>query len=64
VSAEAWIHAGGSHHAVFSQAIDAESLRIYAAMNNIEFLQIGPDTRIAEFRNEIRWNEVAYKLQN
>ncbi len=64
VSAEAWIHAGGAHHAVFSQAMDAESLRIYAAMTNIEFLLIGRDTRIAEFRNEIRWNEVAYKLQS
>jgi L-arabinose isomerase len=63
VSAEAWIHAGGAHHAVFSQAMDADALRIYAAMHNIEFLLIGRDTRMADFRNEIRWNEAAYRMQ-
>jgi len=64
VSAEAWIHAGGAHHAVFTQALDADTLRIFADMLDIEFLQIGRDTRIDAFRNEIRWNELAYALKH
>ncbi len=62
VSAEAWIHAGGAHHAVFSQAVGADALRIFAAMTGIEFLRIGHDTRIEDFRNELRWNELSYAL--
>ncbi|WP_172203108.1 L-arabinose isomerase [Niveibacterium sp. COAC-50] len=64
VSAEAWIHAGGAHHAVFTQALDVDTLRIFADMLDIEFLQIGRDTRIDAFRNEIRWNELAYALKH
>ncbi len=63
VSAEAWIHAGGAHHAVFSQAIGADSMRIFAAMTGIEFLLIGRDTKIEDFRNELRWNELAFALR-
>jgi L-arabinose isomerase len=61
VSAEAWIHAGGAHHAVFAQAVDAEWLRIYAGMTGIEFLTIDRNTRISDFRDTLRWNELAYR---
>lgn len=61
VSAEAWIHAGGAHHAVFAQAVDAEWLRIYAGMTGIECLTIDADTRINDFRDTLRWNELAYR---
>jgi hypothetical protein len=37
------------------------TLQDFADMAGIEFLRIGKDTRIAKFRNELRWNEVAYK---
>lgn len=62
VSAEAWIHAGGAHHAVFSQALDADILRMFADMTGIEFLHIGPETRIDAFRDTLRWNELAYAI--
>jgi len=48
---------------VFSQAVGADSLRIFAAMTGIEFLLIGRDTKIEEFRNELRWNELAFALR-
>jgi len=57
----AWIYGGGAHHTAYSQNLTAEHLQDFADMANMEFLRIGKDTRIDQFRNEIRWNEVAYK---
>ncbi|MBB6126320.1 L-arabinose isomerase [Mucilaginibacter lappiensis] len=57
----AWIYAGGAHHTAYSQNLTAEHLQDFADMAGIEFLRIGKDTRIDQFRNEIRWNEVAYR---
>jgi len=62
IGAEAWILAGAAHHSVFSQAVDAEYLRIYADMMGIEFLLIDENTTIPELKKEILWNEVYYKL--
>jgi L-arabinose isomerase len=61
-AAEAWILAGGAHHTVFSQALDADMLRLYAEMHNIEFLLIDQDTTLPAFKNELRWNEAYYQL--
>ncbi|VFS52234.1 L-arabinose isomerase [Budvicia aquatica] len=62
VAAEAWILAGGAHHTVFTQSLDIEHLRIYAEMCGIELLLIDNETRIPDFKNQIRWNEVYYKI--
>jgi len=61
-SAAAWIYAGGAHHTAFSQAITAEYIEDFSAMAGIEYLQIDKDTRLAEFKKELRWNEVYYHL--
>lgn len=47
---------------MFSQAVDAEYLRIYAEMAGIEFLLIDENTTIPELKKEILWNEVYYKF--
>jgi L-arabinose isomerase len=57
----AWIYAGGAHHTAYSQNLTAEQLQDFADMAGIEFLRIGKGTTIEQFRNELRWNEVAYK---
>jgi len=57
----AWIYGGGAHHTAYSQNLTAEHLQDFADMAGLEFLRIGKDTRIDQFRNEIRWNEAAYK---
>ena len=62
LAASAWIYAGGAHHTSFSQALTAEHLQDFAAMAGIEFLRIGKDTSLYEFRNEVRWNEAYYLL--
>lgn len=63
VGAEAWIHAGGAHHTSFSFAVNAENLSDWAEMVGIETLLINKDTNIHSFKNEIRWNEIAWKLK-
>ncbi len=61
-AAAAWILAGGAHHAGFSQAVTAEHLEDFAAMANMEFLIIGKDTNLPDFKKELRWNELYYHL--
>ncbi len=58
----AWILAGGAHHTGFSYALTPEHLEDFAEMAGIELLLIDRDTRLADFKKEIRWNEVYYAL--
>jgi L-arabinose isomerase len=62
-AAAAWIYAGGAHHTGFSQALTAEHLQDFADMADIEFLTIDAHTRLRDFRNELRWNDAAYRLK-
>ena len=62
IAAEAWILGGGAHHTGFSMAITKEYLEDFAEMAGIEYLLINEDTKINDFKNQIRWNEVYYKL--
>jgi L-arabinose isomerase len=57
----AWIYAGGAHHTAYSQNLTAEHLQDFADIAGLEFLRIGKDTRLDHFRNEIRWNEAAFR---
>ncbi len=61
IAAAAWIYAGGAHHTGFSQAVTTAHLQDFADIAGIEFLRIDADTRLAEFRNEIRWNEASFR---
>jgi len=61
-AAAAWILAGGAHHAGFSQAITAEYIEDFAEMAGMEYVCIGADTQTAEFKKELRWNEMYYLL--
>ena len=63
-AAAAWILAGGAHHTGFSQSLTAEHLEDFAEMAGIEFLLINRDTRLREFKKELRWNEAYYYLAN
>jgi len=62
-AAAAWIYAGGAHHTSFSYAVTGQQLSDFAGMAGIEYLQIDENTRIDEFRKEIRWNDVYYHLK-
>jgi L-arabinose isomerase len=61
-AAAAWILAGGAHHTCFSQAISVEHLEDFAEMAGVEFLVIGKDTNLPEWKKELRWNDLYYHL--
>ena len=59
--AEAWILCGGAHHTAFSYDITAEQMGDWAAMMGIEAVYIDKDTTIRNLKNELRWNELAFR---
>ncbi len=63
VSAEAWIHAGGAHHTGFSQAVTTEMLEDFAEIAGLELVIIDEQTRLREFQQQLRNNEVYYALR-
>lgn len=62
VGAEAWILAGGAHHTGFSQAVTPEQIEDFCEMAGIEYVDINKDTKINDFKKELRWNEIYYHL--
>jgi L-arabinose isomerase len=63
VATSAWIYAGGAHHTGFSQSLTAEHLQDFAEMAGVEFLLINDETRLNDFRNQLRWNDTYYLLR-
>jgi L-arabinose isomerase len=59
---EGWILAGGAHHTAFSYDVTAGHLEDFAGMVGIEFIRIGEGTDLSALRNELRWNDAAYRL--
>jgi L-arabinose isomerase len=62
VAAEGWILAGGAHHTGFSQALTTAHMQDFAEIAHMEFLLIDADTKIADLKKEIRWNDMYYLL--
>jgi len=58
----AWIYAGGAHHTGYSYAVTTEHLEDLADMAGIELALIDADTKLREFRQQLRNNEVYYHL--
>jgi L-arabinose isomerase len=60
--AAAWIYAGGAHHTGFSQAVTTEMLEDFAEIAGLELVVIDADTKVRDFKQQLRWNEVYYAL--
>lgn len=58
----AWIWAGGAHHTGFSQALTSEPLEDFAEIAGIEFSLIDDETRLRNFKQELRLGEVYHQL--
>ncbi|MDR2952990.1 MAG: L-arabinose isomerase [Treponema sp.] len=56
-AAEAWIISGGTHHSVYSAALNTEYFRDWARMSGIEFVLIDKDTKPERLQDELRRNE-------
>lgn len=57
----AWIYAGGAHHTVYSQNLTTEHIEAFAEMVGVELVVIDKDTKLRQFKNELRWSEAYYK---
>ena len=62
IGAAAWILSGGAHHTSFSMALNKEYLEDFAEMLNLEFMLIDEDTKISDFKKELKWNDLYYHL--
>lgn len=63
IGAAAWMLAGGAHHTCFSNAITAQYLEDFADMAGVEMLLIDENTKLSEFKKEIRWNSIFYQFE-
>ena len=59
--AESWILAGGAHHTAFTYDLTAEQMGDWAEAMGIEAVYIDNDTTIRGLKNEMRWNQAAYR---
>jgi L-arabinose isomerase len=57
----AWILAGGAHHTCYSQNLTAEHMEDFAEMAGIEYVLIGKNTTLYDFKNQLRWNDIYYR---
>ncbi|GJM64210.1 L-arabinose isomerase [Persicobacter diffluens] len=60
---QAWILAGGAHHTIFSQAIGTDYMEDFAEMFDIEIAVIDENTNIRKFKEELRNNDLYYKIR-
>ena len=60
-AAEGWIIAGGAHHTSFSFKVTAEDLLDWSEISGVECIIINKNTTSIGLRNELRWNEMAWR---
>jgi L-arabinose isomerase len=58
--AEAWIIAGGAHHTTLSYDLDAEIMRDWARIMDIEFVHIGRETDIVAFERDLMISDAVW----
>lgn len=58
----AWIYAGGAHHTGYSQNLRSEHMEDFASMAGIEYVLIDKHTSLYQLKNELRWSEAFYKI--
>jgi len=63
VSAEAWILSGAAHHSVLSFDLNAQHMRDWAQIMDIEFIHISKDTTINNLKQELFLSDLAWKLK-
>jgi L-arabinose isomerase len=58
----AWIYAGGAHHTGYSYKVTSEMLEDFATIAGMEMVLIGADTKLSDFKQTLRNNEVYFHL--
>ena len=60
---ECWILAGGAHHTVLSYDVDAEQMRDWARIMDIEFVHISKDTTTESLERDLLLSDIAWRLK-
>lgn len=60
---ECWISAGGAHHTVLSYDVDAEQMRDWARIMDIEFVHIGENTTVENLERDLFLSDIAWRLK-
>ena len=60
---ECWITAGGAHHTVLSYDVDAEMMRDFANIMDIEFVHIDKNTTPETLEDKLLVNDLVWKLK-
>jgi len=60
---ECWITAGGAHHTVLSYDVDAEMMRDFANIMDIEYVHIDKDTTVEALEDKLLVNDLVWKLK-
>jgi L-arabinose isomerase len=63
IAGAAWIHAGGAHHSAYTQGVTLDQLSDFAEMCGVELVVIGADTDIRSLKQELRHNDVYYRVR-
>lgn len=58
-----WILAGGAHHSVLTTQVSAQMMEDWAEMMGIEFVHISKDTTFESLKQQLFWNDLAWKLK-
>ena len=58
----AWIYAGAAHHSAYSTSVTTEMIDDFATIAGVELVTIDTDTRLSDFKQTLRNNEVYYHL--
>jgi L-arabinose isomerase len=58
----AWIYSGGAHHTVYSYAVTTGYLEDLAEIASVELAIIDRETKLREFREQLRNGELYYQL--
>ncbi|WP_434019749.1 L-arabinose isomerase family protein [Paraoerskovia sediminicola] len=61
-SAEAWLMAGAAHHTVMTTALGRDAFEDFAEIAGVELAVIDEGTTPRGFQQELRWNQVYYRL--
>ena len=60
--AQGWIEAGGGHHSAFCQAVSTEEWEDFGHIAGLEVIRLDSHLDLRALRNELRWNDVAFKM--
>lgn len=62
IGARGWIEAGGGHHSAFCQAVSTQEWEDFGRMAGLEVIRLDAALDMRTLQNELRWNDVAFKL--